>query len=239
MIDNNVTLSRDQAAALEALYQICEIKVEEDSINITKHNYVHKLQEINSDFTEYSMCSQVGPSDFKEFSECFKEIVTGEGICYSANMLDYKDFYTSKIVRSLRYPKQGDRSNWTVAGYENNDPNSYPGRILGSGRKAGMSLRLTMQQKDVDYACKGAVNGFRLTLHTPDEVPRTASHFYRIPFGVETLIAVTPRGISTSENLRGYKPIKRQCFFPGEKRLKFFKSYTQANCKVECFAGEF
>lgn len=108
---------------------------------------------------------------------------------------------------------------------------------MGSGRKAGMTLRLMMERKDIDYACKGAVNGFRLTLHTPDEVPRTASHFYRIPFDAETLIAITPRGISTSEDLRNYKPKKRQCFFPGEKRLKFFKSYTQANCKMECLAG--
>lgn len=100
-----------------------------------------------------------------------------------------------------------------------------------------MTLRLVMKRRDIDFKCKGPVNGFRMTLHTPDEVPRTASQFFRLPLDAETLLAITPRGISTSEDLKTYKPKKRQCYFPGEKMLQFFRSYTQANCKRECLSG--
>lgn len=237
MTDDNLTLPIEDAKALEALIQICDLKLPIDEVNVTKQNIIQKLFDINHNFLNLSETAQVGVTNFAPMNSFFQEIVTGEGICYTTNMLDYRDLYTKEIVRSLRHPKHKDRSNWTVAGYESNDPNLYPGRILGSGRQAGMTLKLVMSRKDVDYACKGAVNGFRLTLHTPDEMPQTAAHFYRIPFHAETLIAITPRGISTSEDLRNYKPKKRQCFFPGEKQLRFFKSYTQANCKLECLSG--
>lgn len=238
MVDSNETLSDADASAFEAFHQICDMKLPSYEANLKLQSFDKILSDINHSFFGLSETALVGVSEFYPMHYFFEKIVTGEGICYTTNMLDYHDLYTSDIDESLRYPKFKRQSNWTVAGYENDDPNYYPGRILGSGRNAGVSFRLKMERKDVDYACKGAVNGFRLTLHTPDEMPRTASNFIRVPFDSETLIAVTPRGISTSEDLRSYKPVKRQCYFPGEKRLEFFKSYTQANCKTECLAGK-
>lgn len=239
--DDNETLSEDDADKLQALFQICEILVREDQMNLmnsTSRNFAQNLQEIQSNFNQHSTCSPMSQTGSVDFDKHFSMVVTSEGICYSYNMLDYRDLYTSNIASSLSYPKHGNRSSWTVVGYESNDPETHPERVMGSGKTAGITLKLTMEKKDVNYACKGTANGFRLSLHTADESPRIGSHFYKIPFGAETMIAVTPRVTSTSDGLRSYKPVKRQCFFPGEKRLKFFKSYTQSNCKAECFAGE-
>lgn len=127
MISRNVSLNKEESEALEALYQICDIKLSADSLNITNQNYAHKLSDINHNFMDLSETAQVGVSNFKPMNSIFQEIVTGEGICYTTNMLDYRDLYTKEIVRSLRHPKHEDRSNWTVAGYANNDPNLYPG----------------------------------------------------------------------------------------------------------------
>lgn len=230
-------LTENEEKALEALYQICDLELEPENVTLTKVNYIQELREINNDFLDECEVSTL-EFKYKKCSDFFHEIVTDEGICYTFNMLDYKDLYTKNIVKNLQFPKHNDSSSWDVRGYKNTDPKAYPMRVLGSGKQTGLNLEFAMRKKDVDYACKGAANGFRLTLHAPDEFPRPSSHFYRIPFGAETLIAINPRGISTSENLENYKPNKRQCFFPGEKRLEFFKSYTQTNCKLECHAGK-
>lgn len=155
-------------------------------------------------------------------------------------MLDEKDFYKREMDPTLRLPKVGKRSNWSVFGYDKQTGSMvHPVRILGSGKNAGIYIRLRMRKKDIDYACREDSNGYRLMLHTPDEMPQVASHYIKIPFDVRTLISVKPRVMSTSENLKHYKPKKRQCFFSGEKRLKYFKAYTQSNCKLECYSGEF
>lgn len=239
-VKSNKTLSKNDSSALEVLFGICEYDLAADRLNITKVNYARKFHAINHDFIDHCRIEvSSGGKRICSESQKLHEVVTGEGICYAYNMLDYRDLFTNNMSKDLRQPNHGQRSNWTVSGYPDNDPLAYPFRVMSPGRRAGLFLSLSMRKKDVDYACKGAVNGFRVTLHTPDETPRTASHFYRAPFNTETSIAITPRVISTSENLRSYKPAKRQCFFPGEKRLEFFKSYTQENCKSECVTGEF
>lgn len=43
--------------------------------------------------------------------------------------------------------------------------------------------------------------------------------------------------ITTSEGLRNYKPEQRKCFYQSERRLHFFKMYTQDNCEKECLAN--
>lgn len=234
-IDNNETLSNDETEAFEALNQICKFKRDINYINRTTRNYADKLREININFLDRCLVTNAG-TDTTTCHVKLKEVLTDEGICYSMNMLDYRDIYSSRIVKTLRYPKHDLRSNWTVFGYESNDPFLYPGRVLGSGRRAGITFFLSLNKSDIDNSCKGGVNGFRMTFHTPDEVPQPATKFYRIPFNTETSIAITPHGLSTDDNMKGYKPRKRQCYFPGEKRLKFFKSYNQLNCKLECFA---
>jgi acid-sensing ion channel, other len=152
---------------------------------------------------------------FKEFAE---------GVCYTLNMLNYRDLFKKGLSSALKpnnpkNPITVPRSNWTVFGYKTNHPYTYPYRALGGGKKAGISISLKMRKKDVDYACNGA-SGFRLSFHTPDELPKTDSLFYRIPFNFETSIMIKPRVMSTSDDLKSYKPEDRQCYFNGEKELK-------------------
>lgn len=235
---NKKTLTQYDLTSLEALHQICELSLDDFHQTSRKIEYVAKLVEIKNNFANISFAN-VANTRYDAFLKEFQEIITDEGLCYTSNMLDFRDLYKTEMVPSLRYPKVGNRSNWTVFGYEDfKDPLAYPIRILGSGRKAGFALKLRMKQQDVDYACKGDLNGFRILLHTPDEIPQLDSHFYRLPFGVETMISVQPRAMATSDNLKHYTPMKRQCYFPGEKRLNFFKTYTQANCKLECLTGK-
>lgn len=250
MVEANETLTPKDLMYLQALSQICDFEVGDtvsavignklENVNISNVNIPRSLFEISNDFHNSSFMSFSTEKLWPMKSVC-REIVTSEGVCYVFNMLDRRDLYSEELTDTLRFPINSrlERSNWTVFGYpDDKDENAFPYRIIGSGRKAGISIVLRMRRKNIDYACKDTAEGFRLTLHNPDELPLPTAMFHKIPIDAETLVVLQPRVMSTSDNMRHYKPVKRQCYFPGEKRLKFFKSYTQSSCKLECLAGE-
>lgn len=228
-------LSDQEEAGFDALSQVCDLLMHGNFE--TERNNVETLRELQNDFADHSETFILNVAS--SFKEHFQEVVTSEGICYTFNMLDYKNMYKKEMADNLQYPRHENKAEWSPFGYTTKNPDAYPTRVLGSGRKAGVIVKLKMRKRDVNYACKAGVNGYRLSLHSPDEFPRPEYHFHRIPFDTETTIAITPRVMSTSDNLKPYKPIKRQCYFPGEKRLQFFKRYSQSNCKLECSASKF
>lgn len=59
----------------------------------------------------------------------------------------------------------------------------------------------------------------------------------RVPFSEEIHISIKPTLTTTSDGLRSYPIESRQCFFNSERQLKFFKFYSQNNCKIECLAN--
>jgi len=120
-------------------------------------------------------------------------------------------------------------------GYNNtNDPKTYPRRILGAGKTAGFTFGFRVKKNSVDYGCKTNEVGFRMALHTPDEIPRMSEHYLSIGFDTTNLISIKPHVMSTSKNLREYSSADRKCYMQTEKNLTFFRSYTQSNCKLEC-----
>lgn len=52
-----------------------------------------------------------------------------------------------------------------------------------------------------------------------------------------TTLTVEAKRIKRNRSMQKYPPAVRQCFFDGEKRLQFFKSYTRLNCELECLAN--
>lgn len=60
----------------------------------------------------------------------------------------------------------------------------------------------------------------------------------RLPLDQAVLVAIKPRMITISENLKSYKPEDRKCYLSDERKLRFFKSYTQENCEQECILNK-
>lgn len=114
---------------------------------------------------------------------------------------------------------------------------TYPNRVLGPGARAGLNIVLKLDDPDLDYICRGPVQGFKILLHTPGEIPRVSKQYFRVPLRSEVVVSVKPNMITTSEGLAGYAPERRQCYFNRERNLKFFKVYTQSNCELECLAN--
>ena len=59
-------------------------------------------------------------------------------------MMNYKDLFTEKVQKSMKYPKHNKSSaNWTLQdGYKSYDSQTYPQRVLGSGLQAGLQVYL-------------------------------------------------------------------------------------------------
>lgn len=229
-------LNKSESAQLAALYQVCDIK--NDDFEEENLNYGEVLRNIANSYFERSTVSIASEEDEK-FTEHFHEVMTEEGLCHTFNMLNEQDLFTKNMTNDLRYPKHEKSSNWTIYGYgENDKDDTYPFRVMGSGAKAGIYIKLKMLKRNNDNFCKNT-NGFRLVLHTPDEMPQPRSLYYQIPLKTMTVMAIQPRVMSTSDDMKKYRPEDRQCSYDDENQLKYFKQYSQRNCDMENFASKF
>lgn len=76
-----------------------------------------------------------------------------------------------------------------------------------------------------------------MALHSAYEIPQLSDDFIYVPLQQQIFISVKPKMITTSNRLRGYEPHDRGCFFKTERRLRFFKSYSQSKCELECLSN--
>lgn len=119
--------------------------------------------------------------------------------------------------------------------YDENDrdPEVYPYRVLRKGNQNGLSLSIFFDKDQLDIFSKHWVQEPKFILHAPDEMPRTLN-FFRIPMGKDVKVLVKPQMITTSEKLRNFNPKRRQCTYDSERKLRYFKTYTQHHCDMEC-----
>lgn len=136
------------------------------------------------------------------------------------------------------YSNHSKKSNWSLEeGYGSKEIDTYPRRVLGSGARAGFNIVLVLNHTNLDFVCRGPVQGFKFLLHTPGEIPRVSKHYFRVPLKQEVLVSIKPNMMTTSPGLRDYSPHRRQCYFNEERRLKYFQVYTQNNCELECLSN--
>jgi amiloride-sensitive sodium channel len=155
-------------------------------------------------------------------------------------MLDSEQIYTKIVDEDLaiNVVHNFSKIEWSLEkGYPTAETETYPRRVLGSGAKAGANIVLALFKSDLEYLCRGPVQGFKVLLHTPGEIPRVSKQYLRVPLNSEVLISVKPQMITTADNLIQYHYDRRQCYFNHEKQLKYFKLYTQSNCELECLAN--
>ncbi|CAH1984991.1 unnamed protein product [Acanthoscelides obtectus] len=174
-------------------------------------------------------------------SELFIPVITDEGICYTFNMLDRTEIYRDRVVQHSDFLSMGNTSanEWNLDDGYGPDIglDAYPRRALLAGADNSLTIFLLSNRSDLDYTCKGALQGFRVTLHTPMRIPRPSQQYFRVPLNQEVLAAIRPDMILTSTSVKMYNPKKRECYFPQEKTLKYFKIYTSMNCKLECLTN--
>ena len=225
---------------LKALVQVCDFS---DHTNLSEifslaesNDIVSTLEAVANPMDEMFESCRYGSRKLSDCKQHFFKVISDEGICYTFNMLDETEMFRKGILdENLRFPKNGKKSDWFLEKeYESMKLKVYPHRVIGSGVQAGLSVELKMKKSNLNPGCKRGVQGFRLSLHSPVEVPQVSKQFYSVPLQKQTTIAVKPRMIYSSKDVKGYDPASRQCFFNNEKSLKFFKTYTKSSCELEC-----
>lgn len=115
--------------------------------------------------------------------------------------------------------------------------NVYPKRALYSGATNGLSFNILTSKEDLDYACKPSLQGYRVLLHTPIRLPRPSQQYFQVPLDQRIVGAIHPVMITTSESVKKFRPEKRECYFPTDRKLKYFKIYSSLNCLMECLTN--
>lgn len=108
--------------------------------------------------------------------------------------------------------------------------------MLNTKADSVLSTMLATLERDIDYNC-WINQGFKFALTVPGEVPILSRHSFKAQFSMFTKMSIKPNLITTSENLRHYKPQQRGCYFNSERKLHFFKMYTLINCREECVSN--
>uniref|UniRef100_A0A182R6L9 Pickpocket n=1 Tax=Anopheles funestus TaxID=62324 RepID=A0A182R6L9_ANOFN len=191
--------------------------------------------------------------NFRPCEALWARKVTENGICYSFNMLSSAELYTQDQefrerevnpdskkhgFQSLHASKMRS-TGWTMEkGYTvGEDLLAYPRRTASGGFKGGAIVLMKTHQKNREYICSGALQGYKVTIHPPDEFPRLSEHHIRVPPMHAVSIIVKPRLLTTQSNLHRYPYTKRQCFFADERKLRFFRVYNEQNCEFECLTN--
>lgn len=132
-----------------------------------------------------------------------------------------------------------NKSFWTLEnGYADGSIDAeYPRRVLDTSRGAALDIALRLIEDDFDYKCRGFDQGFRVILNTPGEALKLSRQSFRVPISEDTMIMIRPKMIVTSDGLRTYRSDQRQCYFLGERRLRFFRFYGKRSCEDECIAN--
>ncbi|KAJ9596122.1 hypothetical protein L9F63_012706 [Diploptera punctata] len=175
----------------------------------------------------------------KDCNAIFNPSLTDEGICCSFN----------KVKRDLLFRNPRDLSDlnvtfpmpvvdWTPeSGYPvNTPPGTLPWRPRGAGSRLGLTLLLNAETEEY-YCSTSASKGFKLLLHNPVETPKIADYGSLIAPSREYRIKIRPTITNSSRSLNYVKEAERQCVFSSQKYLKFYKTYTQKNCVLECEAN--
>jgi amiloride-sensitive sodium channel len=77
----------------------------------------------------------------------------------------------------------------------------------------------------------------RIFFHLPNEIPTPFHEAHPVEYHRLKEYRIEVESKTTDEALRGFSPHQRDCYFEGERSLKFFKTYTKAHCYWECMTN--
>lgn len=172
----------------------------------------------------------------------FSLSVTNRGICYTFNNLDQSEIFRQEnLHQDFKYYDQirPHSTEWDLeTGYsENATWNSYPERVSISGDRGELSAIFPLTTADVDHLCTLGNLGIRIALHAPGDLPDFDDQYIQLAPGRQLRVVVKPNLITTSNKLNDYSFDRRACYFQSERYLRFFRSYSQSHCELECLTN--
>ncbi|XP_068914086.1 pickpocket protein 28-like isoform X2 [Tenebrio molitor] len=242
---NELNLTDAESKNLQYMTQLCEnpigpLQVRNTILNDTFTNeFFETLDEVKVE-PGFFKCSFLG-QNIKNCEDAFTPVFTDEGICYSFNILDRGHIFNELVYHYENYHKvDKDTMSWNMErGYlDNSNIMTYPWRALLSGASNGFTVYLlvVVDNENIDFMCK-QIQGYKVVLHSPVRMPRLNQEYFRIPLDHAVVASVQPVVITTSQEVKTFDVAKRNCYFPSERKLKYFRTYSQQNCQFECLTN--
>ncbi|XP_076240811.1 pickpocket protein 28 [Calliopsis andreniformis] len=209
-----------------------------DESAITWNSMLHFMINVSQSCSEMlHMCQWHG--NLTDCEKIFNPSMTDEGLCCNFNAVHRKYmFYSSLDWSDLNITFPFNNIDWNPeTGYDESvAADSVPWRPYGAGQFYGLTLVL---DADVaEYYCSSSASvGFKMLLHNPVETPKIAEFAFTVTPGEETRVIVTPRISTASKSIISVPQRKRKCFFTSERKLRYYRTYTQRNCVLECEAN--
>lgn len=92
----------------------------------------------------------------------------------------------------------------------------------GTGHKMGLTLMLDVAERE--YYCSSTDSyGFKILLHSPNELPKISNYGTAISNGYETRVVIEPTLSEASYSIRSIPQKIRQCVFESENTLHFYR----------------
>lgn len=188
-------------ARLEALSHVCDPHLFSShnlSNDAPKNSIVTILKEVAIPLEEVFLVCKWRNKLINCF-DIFKELVTEEGVCYTFNSLDVSQILKGRVGR-------GSQGSFDIEeGYSSEDSDLYPHRALNTGIKSGLVIAVHQKHEDVDYLCRGPVQGVKVHIHSPGELP-SSKNYVRIPVRKEVMVSVKVQMDSAAGSLEFLSP---------------------------------
>ncbi|KAM7351035.1 pickpocket 11 [Cochliomyia hominivorax] len=152
---------------------------------------------------------------FERCNHLFKKIETSFGSCCSFNYKALKKIQTRRTD------------------YVANNQLEY---VTSCGFKTGLTVLLDPQLEDYK-ASSTLAPGFRVLIHESHDFPDTTALTRIIRPLTFNKLHVWPQQTYATEYIARESLKRRMCYWPGERKLYHFGSYSQVNCLAECYSS--
>ncbi|XP_037031883.1 pickpocket protein 28-like isoform X1 [Bradysia coprophila] len=231
----------EELNSIRAMAQVCDSHLTtgyEFNQNTTSEDIFQNLEDVAPTMSDvlFFCKKRNNPTNCDSY---FSEVWTEDGKCFTYNIVNSTTLYTTAVTSDLPpIAHNNSDDHWDIeTGYNEkatNDILSYPYRAHSGGSRGAFIVLLNLNSSDFDHLCRGPIVGFKVTMHRPDEVPFVSKEWFRVPMDQETYVSITPKVTLTADSVKSYSVKSRQCYFGYERQLKYFKTYTQRNCEMEC-----
>ncbi|XP_028152237.2 pickpocket protein 28-like isoform X1 [Diabrotica virgifera virgifera] len=234
---DNLTISNYELETAQYMSLLCSEGLIDDykfPKNYTfTENFYNRLDELETTGQLIKSFGCIYMGTLQNCSNIFSPIILDGGVCFTFNMLNRDEIYKPDVFQF--YDSLEPKSEWTNdEGYRpSSGKDVYPRRALQSGADNALNLIFIELSQDTDYLCCEDV-GYTITVHAPNAIPQTRKDFFILPLDSASHIMLNPELMTTSKVVKAYKTEDRKCYFAEERKLKYFVTYTQENCFLEC-----
>lgn len=120
---------------------------------------------------------------------------------------------------------------FNLAEYNKDNYKPRQPKLFGVGNGLSVVMKPNV---DTNAISKIYSEGIQLLIHESNTFPGETSISKMLPVNSESLVSVKTTVTICSPQVKALPISDRECVFPEEKGLKYFKGYKEINCDIEC-----